>query len=70
MGLDTRTDRKIFPGCVTQVEPPYSCINYPTIQELAEFLQEGGVANKGATIAAGRLYTSATVAELESECGI
>lgn len=68
MAMSTRSDRREYPGCVVEVQLPISCTNYPTIQELAEFLQAGSILNRGGTIKAGRILTSATLVELTTAC--
>jgi len=70
MPITERTDKKDFPGCLTEVTSPFSCTNYPTFQELAREIQEALIVNTGGTIVSGRLMTNAGKAQIETACEI
>lgn len=65
MAILTRVTRKEYPGAITEVRVPYSCTNFPTIQELAEVLMSDG---RPSAIIQGKLYTEQVKSTIETIC--
>ncbi len=68
MGIETRTSIVEYPGAVTRVFDPFTCVNHPTIQALASQLM--GVESQPSVIIAGVLMTEKTKASIETDCAI
>lgn len=71
MPIITRTTRVWYPGALTEAAEisAEDCNDYATTQALAARIQEEGPPAGSASISAGKIYTSLTVAELADLCG-
>lgn len=63
MGILTRTSVTFYPGAITEIKDPFTCVTFPTIQDLALALMSVGEA-KPSVIINGRILTEETEANI------
>lgn len=64
MAIKVRITLKPYPGAITEVEVPFECDKFPSIQELALFLMSSEVA-KPSVIIQGKIYTEELASVIE-----
>jgi hypothetical protein len=68
MPIVTRGSRELYPGAVVEAWDidAGDCPTKPTTESMLRELQKGEVSGKGASFVRGRIYSSATASEIDT----